>query len=607
MAGITTVDTLIFELKVDDQASKAFDSFDKRFKRMKDDFVTGIKTSIIPNMKQAGRIAFDFGKESVQAFGEFQQGMADISKTSGATGAALDELGDKLRQVVTMELKGTSTIEQLQQIAAMGAKFGVATEELDSFSGSIAKMSSLWDINAQKTAETTAKIIAQYQLTIENVEQIGSAVDMVADSFATSEEFILRFMQNVSGTAKSTNQSLGDIAGMAAQIAVNTGMAADAASSSYEKILSQIQRDAPKFAQALGGPVEEWARLINTDGAEAFNFLLQRMGNIRDTQGPEAFSRTMKDLFGTNIRVERLLKGMIGTVDDNRKAMELGNEAYKEGTRVVDNFNTSIQTQQADITQVQAQWKNFSISVGKALAPALAEVIGLLQERLMPALADFGKWLEQNKGLMADVFKFLADAAELAFTAIAKGGEIAGTAIAEIGFFIEDIIDGLKKIGDVAKSVFSGVAGFVGKAKDAIVGLISKIGEAIEKIRNLGRESHEESTFPDMHRWILRNIDSVRSLAAGVDSARQSTASLGRTAAQVGTIGGNGLWQPSRATTRTTSPSTSPSASSPTVQAAPSTTVVFQGINIVDESSKNRFTRYVTKSQQNLRSHVVYG
>jgi TP901 family phage tail tape measure protein len=386
----TTTDTLIFELKVKDEASKTFDAWDKRLKKtakestsMLNSSMNAIQTGVSAFSDYIGRNALgaiqNFVTGSVDAFGEFEQGMAGIAKTVDATEEELERLGDSIREAVITDLRGTTTVSQLQEIAQMGGKFGILIDDLGSFSVSTAKMAKLWDISVSKTGEATARLIAQYDdLKSNQIEHIGSVVDFVADSAATSEKFIIDFAQRVSGVANNTGQSLAEISATAASIAVSTGMRAQAAATAYRAIMDKMSTDIDGFARFMGESTENWVRLITKDGDEAFNLLLGQLDKLKEQQGVKAYNDTIKELFGSGTRLKQLLDGMTGTQDQNRESILRAVEAFEEGTRVSENFAKSINTQKAAFSELKA--------VGNEIMTMFGEQFGMSLETAMPLI-----------------------------------------------------------------------------------------------------------------------------------------------------------------------------------------------------------------------------
>ena len=177
---------VLFKLRIDDSDLSKIGKFETKFKHLGKEAEASLKRAssswAFPHaeVERAARQTFRVIKKevtaSIEAFSEFEQGMREIQKVSNATETELKTLGEEIRNIVVTELKGTTTVSQLQEIAEISSKFGVATQDLANFSENIAKMSALWDTSATKTAENSAKIIAQYRLQEEDITKLGSAV-----------------------------------------------------------------------------------------------------------------------------------------------------------------------------------------------------------------------------------------------------------------------------------------------------------------------------------------------------------------------------------------------------------------------------------------------
>ncbi len=552
----TTTDTLIFELKVDDKASKVFDSWDKKLQQtgQRAQGVFGEMRTAINSMGPAILTGIVGAVQtSIQAFGTFQQGMREIEKTTGGTTEELDALGEALRKAVITDLSGTTTLSELQKIAAMSAKFGVAKENLASFGVSIAKMAKQWDLSVEKTAEITAKLIAQYDLTAGEVENIGSAIDQVADSFATSEAFVLNFVQRVSGTVKNMGVEMHEVAAIAGSIAENTGMAAEAASGAFIKILATMQTDVSKVSEIIGGSTKEWTELVNNDGVGAFQKLLVELERIKNTEGPQALSSKLQDLFGKNIRVQTLLKGMIGTVDQNAEAMLNAAAAYEEGSRVANNFARSVESQEGGIALMMAGLEDLKITLGDELAPTIEFVTGLINTAV-------GFWIDVLKDNpieqffdeailfvndFADAFQIMGKKIDKVMTAMETSLENAWTKMKELVIFG----DGPTKSATMTDEGIQNIQGYIGAMTELRVQnmAVFKQNEDLNTLygtiyKNLANEidktiapsealqgqfqtlqaellkvadiAYVNSVFPDLQREILKSEEKQRALNA---------------------------------------------------------------------------------------------
>jgi TP901 family phage tail tape measure protein len=325
--------------------------------------------------EKTGRELIAFLKDCSDSFGEFQQGMVDINKVAGGTEVQIKKLGDALREAVITELKGVTTLSQLQAIAQESSKFGIPIQNLDAFSVSIAKMATMWDMSATKSGEVASKVIAEYRLTADQIEKIGSAIDLMGDSLPAAEAQILNFTQKVSGMANNTGQNVATIAAIGAEILSRTALTGQSAGSSYSRIMQEMQGDTEKFSDFMKIDVQEWTRLINTQGDVAFQKLLTQLQQVRDTEGPGKMIESLKNLFGENINVNQLLTAMLGLSGEVAQQILAANEAYKEGSRISENFTKTINTQQASMAQVKAQWNDLKISIGEDIAPAISTLL----------------------------------------------------------------------------------------------------------------------------------------------------------------------------------------------------------------------------------------
>jgi TP901 family phage tail tape measure protein len=280
-------------------------------------------------------------------------------------------------------------------------------------------------------------------------------------------------------------------------------------------------------------------------------------------------------------------------------------------------------------------FKNVFRGLEKMAADIMDKIASAIHEKIGGAINAVGKMIA---GLWNKI-KSIGGAAEKA----AGDAEKAAGAAKKAADAAKNMDSTTKKTGDESAKAME-------KAADAAKDVGDAIDDANSKQKEFAEEGYEHSVWPDTEKWVDRAANAVNGLDSNLNSAAaamkrmgdigiqgtanniqkaiESTRSLIPSSPQVGgravnkitpaltgvapiqgqtempsiaRIGGTG--SPSGDTGRRLS-HTPRTRGTPTI-VNQNTNVTFSGMNIVDESSKNRFARTITKAQNNIKTLAV--
>jgi TP901 family phage tail tape measure protein len=565
---ITLQDDLSKSLqKVTDGMEKSLDSAKGSFSQFQEKFNEWGASSAVQNVMQSAFSAIIDGTwASIQAFGEFEQGMTDVQKIAGGTSEEIENLGDKIRDAVTVELKGTSTVSELQAIAGEAARAGIAADNMDRYVVSIAKMAEMWGVSKDKASEYTSLIMSQYNIGTDLIENFGSAVDQAGDSFAVSEDYLLRYAQRLSGTAEQTGMAIEHVLAIGAVAFQNTGMQVEASSTALMNVLNSIQMDVEAFSDVLGGSTEEWSEKINTDGMGALQLLLQKLEELKNTEGPEAMTQAMDELFGSNVRVNMLLKGMIGKNAELTQAYNDVNAAALEGTRISENFAKTTDTQNAGFSQIIGQIHDLAISVGEELNPSVEGTVSVFNNALLWMNDAFKEWRYQIKdefftwvaSLYEPIDKLLSmyGTAFKAFTSKENfqtasrelnnlfkepltSSEEFQTSLAELGAQMNNMEGVSRELKDEYKAIFMETRAAIQDNVPVSEELTQRFEDMRQKVEEIGVEAYKEGTFSDTTAAMKGTSDEAGILVTNLNNVNNAVIKVGESTSGIVQTGAN--------------------------------------------------------------------
>ncbi len=376
------------------------------------------------------------GALAVKAFADYEHSLASLSKATGLTGADLDTMGQKFREIASSDLPVAAN--DLLAIATEGAKMGIASTELERFTRLTATMATAFDISAQDVTGQTAKVANQFkilnaatgELDFARMETFGDAVNNMADNMATSEAKILEAVSRMAGITQPLGFDENQTAALAAGFTA-LGMEADVASravnSSMQRLANApaLTEDAVAALEEMGYSAEDLQKqFLDGKGPEAYIGFLQKISGMGSKAIP-----LLTEIFGTGFSDE-MARGGVG-IEQFSKAFGLMEESISGGGATMQkSLEIMGGTSQAEFQKLKSAALDVLVVFGRLLAEAVLPLAKGLRQALI-AMSEFG---QTNPGLAKVIVSILAIAAAIGPVVFAIG-TVQG-AFAALGVFL---------------------------------------------------------------------------------------------------------------------------------------------------------------------------
>jgi len=402
----TTVETLIYKLEVQDNASKVFRETAKQILSVNKALTAlsgavggplGILSSLgktaISAFTSMAKSAGDFVSDSIKNFANYEDILTHAARTLDLTKEEALALGDALTELSTGALQGGVAAEELARIAGVAGQLGVAKEDVIGFTETVAQMSAAFGISADKAAEGMAIILNVFKLSQEEMTAVGSAIAELGNSTAATAGQIINISQRMGAVAEFMGLSAEQTAAIAATLR-DVGVSVNVAGSSMSQILARIMSEHTKFAEVLGINAESLrAALESNDPSQALFMVLEALNGINAIGGKLEATQALKDLGLTGVRTQNSMLLLAGSVNELRENMELANQASAAGTSLQDLYQKSIDT-------ATGRWKAFKEAIStvqKIVGGPLADAFSkFLNEYITPLVEEFGAWLKTS-------------------------------------------------------------------------------------------------------------------------------------------------------------------------------------------------------------------
>ncbi|MDX3805292.1 MAG: phage tail tape measure protein [Bosea sp. (in: a-proteobacteria)] len=325
----------------------------------------GLSASVAPVAIAAGS-AYALNRATKNAL-TFEEVMYEVEKATDSSGEAAQRYAAAVLKMAT-ETGKTST--ELGGILASAGFAGRPKEELLDFTRYAAMATGAWGTSAEATGQALAEIGNIYQANQKRIEEIGDAINSVADSSASKETDLLDFLRRSGAQAKILGISAEQTLAYGAALK-EVGVQSEVAATGFNALLTKLSTGAEDDdwndeLKKLGINTKAFTATLKKDAPAAISILLASINKISDGTKKMA---VLKDLFGAEYADDiARLAGNLGGVDKMlalvaRRPNYLGSVSKSFELLKEKDFNR--------LARFNAQMERFSITVGGPLKTAL--------------------------------------------------------------------------------------------------------------------------------------------------------------------------------------------------------------------------------------------
>lgn len=411
-------------------------------------------------------------RKCVDEFAEMEEAEAQVIKYTGMTKEEVRELNEEFKKMDTRTPR-----EKLNALAGDAGRLGITgKKEVKEFVEAANMINVALGEDLGEDAEKNIGKLAQMfgeddKLGLRGAMlATGSAINEVAQNSSAAEAYLVAFTARVAGAANQANVAQGDIIGYASVLDQNMQQQ-EMAATAFQNLMMKMYQEPAKFAKIAGKNVEEFSALIKKDANEA---ILQLLDTLNKKGGLDKLAPMFKEMGLDGVRASGVISTMAGKIDDIRKAQKLANDAYRDGTSVVKEYNVQNNTVQAQLDKAKKRFKDVRIELGEKLQPvmkymlttgsltvkALSAIVSILFEykgAVAGAMVVTTAWIATKKAHVAwtKLEVLWTNRAILSMKSLKKvmASNIYGIILVGLGAFVGKMIEAHNKQDDLRKSL----------------------------------------------------------------------------------------------------------------------------------------------------------
>jgi len=391
----------------------------------------------------------------VSSAATWQTLMVDVQKVTDTTAAGFSKLSSDL-----LAIRGETgaSMESIAGAAAGAGRMGIDPTEIAGYTETILKMSSAWGMSADAASESIGKIgsvVKPAEMTwTEFGNRMGSTINDLADSMATSEESIVTGMKKVSAQMamlKPSPDQLSEWAALIGQLQA-FGMTAETSGESLKDALNYMMRDDKSgISSMLDMDATEFQEAIREDAIGIVQELAVAISELpieEQGQALQKFGATGGQMMGMLVgKVDPVTKEIEGL----DAALETGASAWENASSLNEAYAKSQETLNAQIDIFKGKISVAATSIGAVFLPSLTWMMKGVND-ITQALIGLGtqgwQWLT---GGAYELYEGLEKLDNKVGEVLSGGTETRGL----VGSFVGDVTgalsDGLKSAGGQIK------------------------------------------------------------------------------------------------------------------------------------------------------------
>ncbi|MBE8712529.1 phage tail tape measure protein [Sphingobacterium hungaricum] len=327
---------------------------------------------------------FALFKGNKQTVIDFNNGLLNVSKTTGLAGLELQAMADAIVKL-SRSLQTVSTAKLLEY-ATIAGQLGVkGTDNIMNFTEALAKLETASDISGEKGGAEIARMLTLVDGGVQNVKAFGDEIVNLGNNFAATESEILANAEAISQNTGLYRVGRQDVLAYATATK-SLGIEAEVVGSTFQKTLSTFEKSirsgkgVADILKVVGGSSAELQRRFREDASGVFQDYIKGLNGIFKAGGSVQAQLEKNGI--TDIRQTRVIGTLATGYDTLARAMDTVKNA---SGALQEEFETASGKLVNQTQRIGIAWDNLVLSVENgsgAIGKASVAIIGTFADIL---------------------------------------------------------------------------------------------------------------------------------------------------------------------------------------------------------------------------------
>ena len=351
------------------------------------DFFNKIQGAAIAAIGAITGLSFTI-RRCVEAFAGMDQEMENVRKYTGQTSEQVHEMNERFKELDTRTAR-----ERLNQLAGDAGRLGIQGQEaIMEFVDAADKINvALGDDLGENAVKNIGKLAMSFgtdkTMGLRGAMlATGSAVNELSQNSSAAANYLVDFTARVAGFGKQVGLTQSQIMGFAAVMDENM-LQDEMAATAFGQLLVKMTTDIETFANITGMKTEAFKKMVTED----INGAVLAVAKSLQGRDMQEMGKIFDDMNLNGQRAIGVLATLGQKVGDVQERQRIANEAFEQGTSIIDEFNIQNTTVQANLEKAQKKFHDLTIELGEKLMPIARYGIttGALLVKSISALISF--------------------------------------------------------------------------------------------------------------------------------------------------------------------------------------------------------------------------
>ncbi len=359
---------------------------------------------------------------TVQSYMSFEDAMAGVAKQvagarddNGQLTSTYYEMADAIKAMAQRIPMATTEIAALVEGAA---RMGVTGKDnLLAFAEVAANAATAFELPADQIGENLARIADLYKIPIQNVSQLGDAINYLDDNAKSKGADIIEVLQRTAGITTSVGMSYKEAAALGSTF-LTLGATAETAGTATNAMIRELAVASQQPARfqaglkALGLEAETLQKGMARDATGTLLQVLEAINKLPKEEQLGVTNQLFLKEFGDDAAK------LAQNIGEYRRQLELANSTAGAGSMQRE-ADIRAELMSARLEMAKNRAFNLSATLGETLRPTLVELF----ESFNSVVSRVNDWVKANPELAGQILKTVAGVAALAagFGAVTLG------------------------------------------------------------------------------------------------------------------------------------------------------------------------------------------
>lgn len=349
-----------------------------------------------------------FGGLIIKSAMDYETAMAQISRTSGIAGDALNDVRDQFTELARTV---PTAFSNLAEIGTLGGQLNIPSERLAGFTETVAKFTATTNVAVEQSATAFGRLDALLPDVMGNYEALGSSILNVGINSVATETEIINTTNQIAAAGQQAGFTADQIIGLAASYA-SLGVAPEAARGTTIRFFSEINtaiaeggEELETFAKLSGKTSSQFAQDWQANAGTAFLDLLDGMQAVQASgQNLETILRSMGI---TAVRDINALLKLSQNAEIVGESFGYAAQGFSDATQLGAAFEVQAATLASQLQMLMNALQGFFAELGESSVPILSDLVAGMTD-FIGVLTELAKNPAiQTAGVIAGVFTAL--------------------------------------------------------------------------------------------------------------------------------------------------------------------------------------------------------